>query len=320
MAAYTFSNGDQRTAIRAGLNGNAALIDLNAPKASPTFTGVLASPAHANIDTEIALKATNLRSVEANTAGVGSPNILTAAESSKILTNEGATAENYHTLPTAAAGLQYTFFCDDTDGIRITANTGDTIRMESAVSASAGYINSTIIGAHVTLIAINATQWLALADDAVDWFMDGVRVGPGSHGEYYFSTPAATTLSAATPAKAAGTTTALKSIGFTHSDNKLIYTGLAPHDFMITASISMTKTSGGSTLGSVHIALNGTVVTGLELRSSFANTSDEKAMTLIGTISLTTSDYVEIFIETVDGDNLTVETGVITIEDAGPSS
>ena len=29
MAAYTFSNGDQRTAIRAGLNGNAALIDTN---------------------------------------------------------------------------------------------------------------------------------------------------------------------------------------------------------------------------------------------------------------------------------------------------
>lgn len=101
--------------------------------------------------------------VEANTAGSGSPNILTASESNKVLTNEGASALNYHTLPTAVAGLTYTFIVQDADGIRITANTGDTIRIAGVVSSSAGYAESTVIGSTVTLVAINATEWLAVS-------------------------------------------------------------------------------------------------------------------------------------------------------------
>jgi len=99
--------------------------------------------------------------VEANTAGSGSPNIITAAESRSVFTNEGATALNYHTLPTAAAGLVYTFYVQDTDGIRVVANTGDTIRIDTAVSAAAGYAESTTVGSSVTLTAINATEWVA---------------------------------------------------------------------------------------------------------------------------------------------------------------
>lgn len=101
------------------------------------------------------------RSVEANTDGSGTPNALTATESWKVLTNEGATAANYHTLPTAVAGYVFTFVVQDTDGIRITANTDDTIRVIDKVTASAGYIESTTIGSGVTLIAINATEWVA---------------------------------------------------------------------------------------------------------------------------------------------------------------
>jgi len=99
--------------------------------------------------------------VEANTAGVGSPNILTADESYKVLTNEGATAMNYHTLPTAVAGLTFTFIVQDADGLRVTANTGDTIRIGTEVSAAAGYAESTTIGTSLTLVAINATEWVA---------------------------------------------------------------------------------------------------------------------------------------------------------------
>jgi len=99
--------------------------------------------------------------VEANTAGSGSPNVITAAESRSVFTNEGATALNYHTLPTAAAGLVYTFYVQDTDGIRVVANTGDTIRINTAVSAAAGYAESTTVGSSVTLAAINATEWVA---------------------------------------------------------------------------------------------------------------------------------------------------------------
>lgn len=101
--------------------------------------------------------------VEVNVSGSGSPNILLSSESSRILTNEGATALNYHTLPTAAAGLTFTFIVQDTDGMRITANTGDTIQLGTNVTASAGYIQSTVKANLVILTAINATEWIGLA-------------------------------------------------------------------------------------------------------------------------------------------------------------
>lgn len=106
-------------------------------------------------------KLLNSRLVEANTAVAASPNVLTATESGTVLTNEGATAENYHTLPTAVAGYQFTFICQDVDGIRVVANTGDTIRVIDKVTAAAGYLSSTTIGSYVTLVAINATEWFA---------------------------------------------------------------------------------------------------------------------------------------------------------------
>lgn len=99
--------------------------------------------------------------VEANTAGSWSPNILTDAESGKVLTNEWTTAKNYHTLPTAVAWLTYTFYVDDADWIRVVANTSDIIQINWVVSSSAWYCDSTNIGSCVTLTAINATDWVA---------------------------------------------------------------------------------------------------------------------------------------------------------------
>lgn len=101
--------------------------------------------------------------VEANVAGVGTPNALTANESFKVLTNEGVTAKNYHTLPAAAASLTYTFVVQDADGLRITAGADDTIRLGSKVTAAAGYIESTTIGDYVTLVSINAVEWVGHA-------------------------------------------------------------------------------------------------------------------------------------------------------------
>ena len=99
--------------------------------------------------------------VEANTAGSGSPNILLASESNKLLTNEGATAKNYHTLPSAAAGLQFYFVAPDADGMRITAATGDVIHVGSIASSSGGYIETTTQYASIILKAINSTDWVA---------------------------------------------------------------------------------------------------------------------------------------------------------------
>lgn len=111
--------------------------------------------------------------VEANTAGSGAPNVLAPSEAQKVLTNEGATAENYHTLPTAVAGQSFTFIVQDTDGIRITAAAGDTIRpiAGTAASAAAGFIRCATQGAFITLVAINATEWIAIGS-AGTWTID----------------------------------------------------------------------------------------------------------------------------------------------------
>lgn len=85
---------------------------------------------------------------------------LAVTDSNSVFTNEGTTTKNNFSLPTAAANLVYTFVVQDTDGLTVTANTGDTIQDNATVSASAGTIDSTDVGATVTLIAINATQWV----------------------------------------------------------------------------------------------------------------------------------------------------------------
>lgn len=78
-----------------------------------------------------------------------------------VFTNEGATAQIVFNLPTAAVNLTYTFFVQDADGVKVVANTGDTIRLAGSVSASAGNIVNNTIGGSVTLVAINATEWVA---------------------------------------------------------------------------------------------------------------------------------------------------------------
>lgn len=109
--------------------------------------------------------------VEANTAGSGGPNILAALESRTVLTNEGATAQNYHTLPTAAAGVEFEFVVQDADGIRVVANTADTIRDGATVSAAAGFIQSTTQGSTLRLLAINATEWIVMSKTGT-WTVD----------------------------------------------------------------------------------------------------------------------------------------------------
>ncbi len=101
--------------------------------------------------------------VVAHTEGVGAPYGAAATESGSVYTNEGATAKVYIQLPTAVKGLRYSGIVQDTDGLRLVANTGDTIRINTAVSASAGFCEATAIGASVDLIAINATEWIALS-------------------------------------------------------------------------------------------------------------------------------------------------------------
>ena len=78
-------------------------------------------------------------------------------------TNEGATSQEETILPAAVANLLRVFYVQDADGIKITAGEGDTIRLAGSVSAAAGNITSSTIGSAVILLAINATEWVAIS-------------------------------------------------------------------------------------------------------------------------------------------------------------
>lgn len=89
---------------------------------------------------------------------------ITAAENGTIYSNEGASAIDPFILPGAAAGLRYSFIVQDADGIRVTAASGDTIRVGASVSGAAGKIEATAIGSAITIVAVNATEWIAVSN------------------------------------------------------------------------------------------------------------------------------------------------------------
>lgn len=96
-----------------------------------------------------------------NVLGTGS---LNTNQSFNVITNEGATGLVTLTLPAAAAGIQYTYYVQDSDGIKVQAAAGDTIRRAATVSASAGYVKSVVVGGSLTLVAVNATEWVSLSE------------------------------------------------------------------------------------------------------------------------------------------------------------
>lgn len=112
-----------------------------------------------NVDIQGTLR--NDRFVSAHAA---SPVLVSSTgDKNKVFTNQGATGAITFNLPTAVAGLTFTFFVQDADGIVINAAAGDTIRIDTLVTAAGGSVTSTAIGSSVTLVAINATEWVAIA-------------------------------------------------------------------------------------------------------------------------------------------------------------
>lgn len=85
-----------------------------------------------------------------------------SGDSGTVFDTTGASAEVDFTLPTAAAGLWYTFHCDAAQTMKIIAGASTTIRLGGAVSASAGNVSVATVGYNITLVAIDTTHWIAL--------------------------------------------------------------------------------------------------------------------------------------------------------------
>ena len=138
------------------------------------------------------------------------------------------------------------------------------------------------------------------------------------YGCFYVSTPAETSISGATtPTKAAGTTTEIASNGFSHTSNRLTYSGTATLKFYVQGNVSATKAAGTSADIRYAIAKNGTIVTGLSVSRNTSSTA-EGAMAFGGIVTMATDDYVEIWVENLtNSDNLTIQEGSLTVTVAG---
>lgn len=88
--------------------------------------------------------------------------LLTAAMTGSVHTNTGASGAVALTLPAAAAGLEFTFYVDAAQSLVVTAATGDTIQVGvAAASSSGGTQTADAVGEVLSIVAINATEWVA---------------------------------------------------------------------------------------------------------------------------------------------------------------
>jgi hypothetical protein len=106
--------------------------------------------------------------VERNTQAE-SPVTITANDTDRVYTNEGAAGALTYNLPTAQAGLTFTFIVDVAQNLIVQAGAGDTIRAAATVSAAAGTATSNTIGDVIRLVAINATEWYAISVVGGPW-------------------------------------------------------------------------------------------------------------------------------------------------------
>jgi hypothetical protein len=137
-------------------------------------------------------------------------------------------------------------------------------------------------------------------------------------GSIYIDTPAETTLDAATPTKAAGTTATMQLAGFTHpSSNRLTCSEATARVYEVAFCGSVTKGAGGSTQSDYAIYKNGSAITGATVGRTIASATDEGAFAVTGQVSLESGDYIELWLATDTGDELTIEKGVLSAKVLG---
>lgn len=176
-----YRNGTTWVQLSPGTSGQ--LLQSGGAGANPSWTTVTGS---------------TTRTVEDNTAGSGAPNQLLSGESSNVLTNQGATAENYEEFPAATAGLYYTAVCKDTDGMRWTSVGDDTIRMGAYVTGAASFVSTSKIGNTATFLAVSSTEWVAISWQGY-WRMAGAAYACASgEGMTLYTAPSEVTVSSAT--------------------------------------------------------------------------------------------------------------------------
>lgn len=153
------------------------------------------------------------------------------------------------------------------------------------------------------------TTGVLFSDNKARWESNrGIQNSAAIGFMYMQNNATATTVASSGVAyKAAGTTTN-DSITqkFTHTDNRLTYTGALTRDFRIL--VAATVTSGANNEIGLYIAKNGSVVTNSEqyITANAAGRAEGGSCQTV--ISLATNDYIELFVENdTAATNITVE-------------
>lgn len=124
----------------------------------------------------------------------------------------------------------------------------------------------------------------------------------------------ATTTVANTPKKAAGATNGNNCNGFSHSDNRLTYEGPEGRTFLVNVAYSVSAS--GATNSTMHLAKNDTpAVSGIQRKIGTGGDIGAGAGSVL--VTMKRGDYVELWVETDDGDDLTIERAVMTVTVAG---
>jgi hypothetical protein len=146
---------------------------------------------------------------------------------------------------------------------------------------------------------------------------------PMYHGAFGILTAAQTTVvTSDTFVKAAGTTLGINCYGFAHSDNRLKYTGNAGRTFAITANVSMTTSAATEVFlaifknGERITPLGGTYPVGA-IQRHVGVASDVGAAAVSTLVKLKKDDYVELWLTTDDGAEVTWEFGTLIATVAG---
>lgn len=135
------------------------------PDSNDTFVGLSSTQTLSNktLTSPVLNGAVINTTVTAVTGTSGSPQAISSSSSGNVFTNEGVSEKAYVTLPSASQGLNFTFYCQDSDGVNISAASGDTIRINGTASISGGSADTTTVGSLVQLLAINSTEWIDIS-------------------------------------------------------------------------------------------------------------------------------------------------------------
>jgi hypothetical protein len=150
----------------------------------------------------------------------------------------------------------------------------------------------------LTLLANNGVRGIDSQDlrDLVESLRNRV-------GSFYFTTPAATSFVNAYSAGAAnrnmvkglGTTTGITLDGFTHTNNRLTYSGVAMCHAHCAISLSWVSST-NNIIAYLGAAKNGTLIAHSVLANKLAIAGDEQSTALHFDTMLSTNDYLEIFV------------------------